>query len=149
MGYSLGYVDADLSNRACLSFQLVLLLLLVQIVYSNHRYNRPHSHQRRNLRYPKRRTFHLSGLQVWKLLLIQWILVCSSHRILRSTNTSLCSGSTSGYCDGGCQSGYGSCNTWKTGDALIVSDNGLCGDKYHQTCQGSRYGNCCSKYGNW
>ncbi|KAJ4260593.1 hypothetical protein NW762_007336 [Fusarium torreyae] len=57
-------------------------------------------------------------------------------------------GSTSGHCDGGCQSDFGTCNTWKTGSPLIVSDNGLCGDKYHQTCKGSRYGNCCSKYGN-
>ncbi|KIL86743.1 hypothetical protein FAVG1_09999 [Fusarium avenaceum] len=56
-------------------------------------------------------------------------------------------GSTSGYCDGGCQSSFGKCNTWKAGSPLIVSDNGLCGDKYHQTCKGSRYGNCCSKYG--
>ncbi|WZH47902.1 Chitin deacetylase 1 [Fusarium acuminatum] len=58
-------------------------------------------------------------------------------------------GSTSGYCDGGCQSKFGKCNTWKAGSPLIVSDNGLCGDKYHQTCKGSRYGNCCSKYGFW
>ncbi|KAH6952710.1 hypothetical protein DER45DRAFT_586614 [Fusarium avenaceum] len=57
-------------------------------------------------------------------------------------------GSTSGYCDGGCQSNFGKCNTWKAGSPLIVSDNGLCGDKYHQTCKGSRYGNCCSKYGH-
>ncbi|KAM0249789.1 hypothetical protein ACHAP5_002658 [Fusarium lateritium] len=57
-------------------------------------------------------------------------------------------GSKSGHCDGGCQSKFGKCNTWKAGSPLIVSDNGLCGDKYHQTCKGSRYGNCCSKYGN-
>ncbi|KAL4732367.1 hypothetical protein ACLX1H_001382 [Fusarium chlamydosporum] len=57
-------------------------------------------------------------------------------------------GSTSGYCDGGCQSKYGKCNKIEPGSKLIVSDNGLCGEKYHQTCQGSRYGNCCSKYGN-
>ncbi|EXK77175.1 hypothetical protein FOQG_18110 [Fusarium oxysporum f. sp. raphani 54005] len=57
-------------------------------------------------------------------------------------------GSTSGYCDGGCQSDFGKCNTWKADSALIVSDNGLCGDKYHQTCKGSRYGDCCSKYGS-
>ncbi|UZP39642.1 hypothetical protein NXS19_007458 [Fusarium pseudograminearum] len=57
-------------------------------------------------------------------------------------------GSTSGYCDGGCQSKYGECNKIKLDSKLIVSDNGLCGEKYHQTCAGSRYGNCCSKYGN-
>ncbi|KAL6915996.1 hypothetical protein ACHAP8_006411 [Fusarium lateritium] len=57
-------------------------------------------------------------------------------------------GSTSGYCDGGCQSKYGECNKIKPDSKLIVSDNGLCGEKYHQTCKGSRYGNCCSKYGN-
>ncbi|KAH7158672.1 hypothetical protein DER46DRAFT_627150 [Fusarium sp. MPI-SDFR-AT-0072] len=58
------------------------------------------------------------------------------------------SGSTSGYCDGGCQSDFGKCNKWTTGSALIVSANGLCGDKYHQTCKGSTYGDCCSKDGN-
>ncbi|KAF4982655.1 hypothetical protein FZEAL_1762 [Fusarium zealandicum] len=63
------------------------------------------------------------------------------------TAASFC-GSTSGYCDGGCQAGFGKCNTWKASDGLIVSDNGLCGDKYKQTCKGSRYGSCCSKYGN-
>ncbi|KAH6949364.1 hypothetical protein EDB82DRAFT_545917 [Fusarium venenatum] len=57
-------------------------------------------------------------------------------------------GSTSGYCDGGCQSKHGECNEIKLSSKLIVSDNGLCGEKYHQTCKGSRYGNCCSKYGN-
>ncbi|CCT73603.1 probable chitin binding protein [Fusarium fujikuroi IMI 58289] len=57
-------------------------------------------------------------------------------------------GSTSGYCDGGCQSEFGKCNKWTTGSALIVSANGLCGDKYHQTCKGSTYGDCCSKSGN-
>ncbi|KAF5620508.1 chitin deacetylase 1 [Fusarium sp. NRRL 52700] len=57
-------------------------------------------------------------------------------------------GSTSGYCDGGCQSDFGKCNKWTTGSALIVSANGLCGDKYHQTCKGSTYGDCCSKSGN-
>ncbi|KAG7407520.1 Chitin deacetylase [Fusarium oxysporum f. sp. rapae] len=57
-------------------------------------------------------------------------------------------GSTSGYCDGGCQSDFGKCNKWTTGSALIVSANGLCGDKYHQTCKGSTYGDCCSKDGN-
>ncbi|KAH7213997.1 hypothetical protein BKA60DRAFT_597598 [Fusarium oxysporum] len=54
-------------------------------------------------------------------------------------------GSTSGYCDGGCQTDFGKCNKWTTGSALIVSANGLCGDKYHQTCKGSTYGDCCSK----
>ncbi|RGP80215.1 chitin deacetylase 1 [Fusarium longipes] len=57
-------------------------------------------------------------------------------------------GSTSGYCDGGCQSKYGKCNEIKPESELIVSDNGLCGKEYHQTCKGSRYGDCCSKYGN-
>ncbi|EXK30146.1 hypothetical protein FOMG_13785 [Fusarium oxysporum f. sp. melonis 26406] len=57
-------------------------------------------------------------------------------------------GSTSGYCDGGCQTDFGKCNKWTTGSALIVSANGLCGDKYHQTCKGSTYGDCCSKGGN-
>ncbi|KAF5589067.1 chitin deacetylase 1 [Fusarium pseudoanthophilum] len=57
-------------------------------------------------------------------------------------------GSTSGYCDGGCQSDFGKCNKWTTGSALVVSANGLCGDKYHQTCKGSTYGDCCSKSGN-
>ncbi|KAF4986310.1 hypothetical protein FGRMN_10897 [Fusarium graminum] len=74
----------------------------------------------------------------------KWGDCCSYNNFCRSSH----SGSTSGYCDGGCQSGYGKCNTWKAGSPLIVSDNGLCGEKYHQTCQGSRYGNCCSKYGN-
>ncbi|CVL04543.1 probable chitin binding protein [Fusarium mangiferae] len=57
-------------------------------------------------------------------------------------------GSTSGYCDGGCQAEFGKCNKWTTGSAPIVSANGLCGDKYHQTCKGSTYGYCCSKSGN-
>ncbi|KAF4454710.1 putative chitin binding protein [Fusarium austroafricanum] len=57
-------------------------------------------------------------------------------------------GKTSGYCDGGCQSGFGKCNKWTSGSPLIVSANGLCGDKYHQTCKGSTYGDCCSKNGN-
>ncbi|KAH7173490.1 uncharacterized protein B0J16DRAFT_275648 [Fusarium flagelliforme] len=57
-------------------------------------------------------------------------------------------GSTSAYCDGGCQSQYGKCNKLKANDPLIVSGNGLCGEKYHQTCKGSSYGNCCSKNGN-
>ncbi|RFN53728.1 putative chitin binding protein [Fusarium flagelliforme] len=66
-----------------------------------------------------------------------------------ATNIYSLSGSTSAYCDGGCQSQYGKCNKLKANDPLIVSDNGLCSEKYHQTCKGSRYGNCCSKNGNW
>ncbi|KAG9250750.1 uncharacterized protein F5Z01DRAFT_665198 [Emericellopsis atlantica] len=57
-------------------------------------------------------------------------------------------GGTSGYCDGGCQTDFGSCNKYECGDDLIVSENGLCGSDTFQTCLGSVYGNCCSKHGN-
>ena len=59
------------------------------------------------------------------------------------------SGSTSAYCDGGCQEEFGTCKTVNCGDPLIVSENGLCGGKTHQTCFGSSYGDCCSEFGNW
>ncbi|KAF4119726.1 chitin deacetylase [Geosmithia morbida] len=55
-------------------------------------------------------------------------------------------GSTSAYCDGGCQSDYGSCNAWN--GETIVSENGFCGASTHQTCLGSSFGDCCSTYGH-
>lgn len=59
------------------------------------------------------------------------------------------SGKTSGYCDGGCQKDFGTCNNLGCHDKPIVSANGLCGAKFYQTCQGSTFGSCCSKNGYW
>ncbi|KAH8771324.1 hypothetical protein BGZ57DRAFT_1016907 [Hyaloscypha finlandica] len=53
-------------------------------------------------------------------------------------------GKTSAYCSGGCLPSYGTC-ALSTG--VIVSTNGMCGSTVNQTCLGSTYGNCCSKYG--
>jgi peptidoglycan/xylan/chitin deacetylase (PgdA/CDA1 family) len=53
-------------------------------------------------------------------------------------------GSTSAYCDGGCQKGFGNCNS---NTEIIVSANGKCGADVGQTCAGSTYGRCCSSYG--
>ncbi|CAM1510179.1 Fc.00g005140.m01.CDS01 [Cosmosporella sp. VM-42] len=56
-------------------------------------------------------------------------------------------GRTSAHCSVGCQPEFSICNARTA--VPIVSDNGLCGDEYDQTCLGSEYGECCSKYGNW
>lgn len=59
------------------------------------------------------------------------------------------SGESSGHCDGGCLPDFGKCNKRKKDDPLIVSENGLCGEKFGQGCKTSKHGDCCSKYGFW
>ncbi|KAF2819146.1 hypothetical protein CC86DRAFT_460603 [Ophiobolus disseminans] len=61
-------------------------------------------------------------------------------------------GSSSAYCDDGCQSGYGTCASSSTssspsaGDSKVSSE-GDCGGKGGKTCLNSSFGNCCSKHG--
>ncbi|KAM0344841.1 hypothetical protein ACHAPU_007223 [Fusarium lateritium] len=51
-------------------------------------------------------------------------------------------GKTTGYCDAGCQSGFGTCNA----AAGSISTDGFCG-KNGKTCKGSTFGPCCSEQG--
>ncbi|RYN85302.1 hypothetical protein AA0120_g8901 [Alternaria tenuissima] len=73
-------------------------------------------------------------------------------------------GSTKDYCETGCQVGFGSCKkapisstkpTVSTATGLApsaspkqpISKNARCGAGFGgQTCQGSKWGNCCSQY---
>lgn len=68
---------------------------------------------------------------------------------------------TDAYCGAGCQSGYGTCTTsvttttsnggtstpsgGTTAPGLVISTDAKCGNGF--TCQGSTFGNCCSKNG--
>jgi hypothetical protein len=76
----------------------------------------------------------------------------------------IASGSTKDYCETGCQVGFGSCKkapvsftkpTVSTATGLApsaspkqpISKNARCGAGFGgQTCQGSKWGNCCSQY---
>ncbi|ORX42973.1 glycoside hydrolase/deacetylase [Piromyces finnis] len=53
-------------------------------------------------------------------------------------------GTTSAYCDAGCQSGFGKCNSSSTTTTTTSSD-GRCGTGYGTKCPS---GQCCSKYGH-
>ena len=79
-----------------------------------------------------------------------------------STFGSCCSasnycGSSPSYCGIGCQSGFGTCGSSSTSTAsppstttnpaLKASVDGTCGGPKGETCQGSPFGNCCSKSG--
>ncbi|OCK77775.1 carbohydrate-binding module family 18 protein, partial [Lepidopterella palustris CBS 459.81] len=55
-------------------------------------------------------------------------------------------GSTSLYCDSGCQGAFGIC-TSSSPAGLPISLDGSCGGTSGQTCAGSTFGNCCSAYG--
>lgn len=49
------------------------------------------------------------------------------------------------FCGVGCQKEFGKCiPTYK---GKLVSQDGMCG--HDVTCQGSKFGNCCSEYGYW
>ncbi|TLD28388.1 hypothetical protein PspLS_04097 [Pyricularia sp. CBS 133598] len=58
-------------------------------------------------------------------------------------------GSSDAYCGTGCQSAYGTCKTTTViptpSQGLKVSQNAACGSGV--TCQGSKWGNCCSSHG--
>jgi peptidoglycan/xylan/chitin deacetylase (PgdA/CDA1 family) len=66
-------------------------------------------------------------------------------------------GSTTNYCDTGCQSEFGTCGSSGTAttttsssgssSTLAVSLDGTCGGTSGNTCQGSTFGDCCSQYG--
>lgn len=53
-------------------------------------------------------------------------------------------GSSANHCSTGCQSNFGTCNVVPVAK---VSTDGSCGGSSGFTCQGSSFGNCCSKYG--
>ena len=66
--------------------------------------------------------------------------------------THLASGSSSTYCGTGCQSAYGTCgvnSTTVAASGTVVSTDGTCGGTNAYTCQGSKFGNCCSQNGWW
>jgi hypothetical protein len=113
----------------------------------------------------------MSQQQMGKLLLTIWLLVCTSIPGLRcNADDEVNSGSTDAYCGQGCQPGFGSCKVAAvssrassgfatstipaatpsrsaTPPTQPVSKNARCGAGFGgQTCEGSRWGNCCSKY---
>jgi hypothetical protein len=58
-------------------------------------------------------------------------------------------GSLSAYCDAGCQPAFGTCSSTSnsTTTGKVVSVDASCGGSNGYTCQGSVFGNCCSKSG--
>lgn len=52
-------------------------------------------------------------------------------------------GSTSGFCGGGCQPKFGTCDEGSD----KISPDGTCGGDKGYTCEGSAFGSCCSQYG--
>ncbi|KAL0938384.1 agglutinin Isolectin 1 [Colletotrichum truncatum] len=55
-------------------------------------------------------------------------------------------GSTDGHCLNDCQSSFGDCSSITVG-GKDVSQDGACGGTNGRTCQGSTFGDCCSKWG--
>ncbi|KAF2834020.1 hypothetical protein CC86DRAFT_278769, partial [Ophiobolus disseminans] len=56
-------------------------------------------------------------------------------------------GKTADHCGTGCQAGYGTCTSSSPPAVAKVSTDGTCGGSKGFTCQGSVFGNCCSKNG--
>jgi hypothetical protein len=101
-------------------------------------------------------------LSVWMVVSQETVMICLIMMLSCPT-----SGSTDSYCGTGCQKGFGNCkDSAKSSSVGIVlssqtsssrpasaspiqpvSKNARCGAGFGgQTCQGSRWGNCCSQY---
>ena len=105
---------------------------------------------------------HVPELRLRELLLCSWMVVSTLLSLTHSLSlaihtlthpqprlTHLASGSSRAYCGTGCQSAFGTCGVKSTASGTVVSPDGTCGGTNKYTCQGSPFGNCCSRNDWW